>query len=49
MFESAKLKIGRADHHIRDLERQLSIFVTENLDGILTYTDVKAGDIMVTI
>jgi hypothetical protein len=39
MFDSARLKIERADHHISDLERQLSAFTRQNLDASIRYGD----------
>src|SRR5262245_318419 len=39
MFDSAKLKIERADYHIDDLERQLIDFHMEHLNASITTRD----------
>lgn len=50
MFDSAKLKVERADHHIADLERQLVAFTRENLDASIRYSDRDEGiDITLTV
>jgi hypothetical protein len=35
MFESAKLKIDRANHHISDVERQWGVFLKKKIHGIV--------------
>lgn len=45
MFDSAKLKIERADHHIGDLERRLITFTRQNLDASVTHLDDGEMDI----
>jgi hypothetical protein len=49
MFESARLKIERADHHIGDLERQLREFTRHNLDASVDYRDDGTLDIHITV
>ena len=44
MFESAKQKIHRADHHISDLERQFAAFVAEKPHRLVIETDAISGD-----
>lgn len=49
MFESAKLKIKRADHHITDLERQLAAFTRQNFDKSVRKADQGKVDITITV
>jgi hypothetical protein len=49
MFESARLKIERADHHIGDLERQLREFTRHNLDASVDHRDDGTLDIHITV
>jgi hypothetical protein len=42
MFESAKLKVERANHHIRDAERQIDIFVKKNFHGIIRQSNTDS-------
>jgi len=49
MFESARLKIERADHHIRDLERQLRESTRRDLDASVDRRDDGALDIHITV
>jgi hypothetical protein len=48
MFESARLKIERDDHHIRDLERQLRESTRRDLDASVDRRDDGALDIHIT-
>jgi hypothetical protein len=43
MFESAKLKIGRAKQHIRDLDRDVRAFFDEGAYSLSFVKDAKAG------
>jgi hypothetical protein len=49
MFESARLKIERADHHIRDVERLLNSFAKENVHVISCEPDAGTNRFVVTI
>jgi hypothetical protein len=49
MFESAKLKIERSDHHISNLERQLSAFTRDGLDASVHHRDDGKLDIVLTV
>lgn len=43
MFESAKLKVERANHHIADIERQFAVFVKENPHRLSLRTNPQNG------
>jgi hypothetical protein len=49
LFKSARLKIERADHHISDLERQLSALTRQNLDASIRQRDDGELDITLTV
>lgn len=48
MFDSAKLKVERADHHIAELERQLIAFTRQSLDTCIRTTSDRGLDLTYT-
>jgi hypothetical protein len=48
LFTSARLKIERADKHISDLEKKLSVFTRQTLDASVCYRDEATTDITLT-
>ncbi len=49
LFKGARLKIDRADHHIRDLERQFSAFVNTNPYTLAVGSNPETGEPAVLI
>lgn len=49
MFESAKLKLKRADHHIADLEREFKAFVSSKPYTCGVHNDSDTGKVFVEI
>jgi hypothetical protein len=49
MFESARLKLQRADYHISDLERQFAAFVAEKPHRFIVQSDPNTGSIGIRV
>src|SRR5262249_26153041 len=49
MFKSARLKVQRGNHHISDIERLFTDFVTTNPHKLIDETDPNDGSVTVRI
>lgn len=49
MFESARLKLQRADYHISDLERQFAAFVAEKPHRFIVQSDPNTGHLRIRV
>jgi hypothetical protein len=49
MFDSAKLKLQRADYHISELERQFAAFVAEKPHRFIVQSDLNTGHLGIRI